>query len=513
MRKTKLKLNRKYLKIAGIILLILVLPLTLLLVRQVQNYRSQAALPDRIEAEGGVLSSSGVTKQSDSNASGGQFVRFNSSSSPDPTPLPPPNSEEYGPRYDLYGAGANGNFPAFPSGNNVVVMPTSVKTTSDVADAMANFINSQPDGTIVVFDSSGGGSDYGSGTEYIINHDIHIDAGGTSDRMIGIVLWGYNTRIRTTANGSLSPSRANDIFNFFGGGFEDFWIRGFQLRGSHPSASTYNAYIGDKGHGISGSSYNGMHILDCDFEDMRADNLYFNQADITLSPHYSSWPSGAYPRDLELGWNRFGANGRMGITIQQFTGLHIHDNILEDAGLSGFASEDTIHNPIKNKRDMLFERNLVRRWTWYLDPNRSSYGFYERALKIITLADRVNDVSNIKIIDNRFEFGNAGLGNPSAEQQVLGKVVSDPNSGAARARAVSVPAPWRNLNDTVTVQGLEFSRNEFAFEPDQLDSYVLNFGKVNSLIIKDNDLQGMPVRILQSPGYVFSGNGSSQVFQ
>ena len=57
------KPTKKHLKILGIIILILILPLTILLVRQVQNYRTQAALPNNLETEQGVLSSSGVTKK------------------------------------------------------------------------------------------------------------------------------------------------------------------------------------------------------------------------------------------------------------------------------------------------------------------------------------------------------------------------------------------------------------------------------------------------------------------
>ena len=67
--KDRLKVNKKNLKIIGIAVIILALPLTLLLVYQTQNQRSSAASPDQLETEAGVLSSSGVTKQNDSQAS------------------------------------------------------------------------------------------------------------------------------------------------------------------------------------------------------------------------------------------------------------------------------------------------------------------------------------------------------------------------------------------------------------------------------------------------------------
>jgi len=62
------------------------LPITILLVRDTTNLLSRAAFPDQLETESGILSSSGVTKQSHSGASRGSYVLFNKSSGPTPTP-------------------------------------------------------------------------------------------------------------------------------------------------------------------------------------------------------------------------------------------------------------------------------------------------------------------------------------------------------------------------------------------------------------------------------------------
>jgi len=80
--KDRLRVNKKNLKIIGIAVILLALPMTLYTVYRIQNTASRAAAPDKLETESGVLSSSGVTKQSDSNASGGQFILFNTDSSP-----------------------------------------------------------------------------------------------------------------------------------------------------------------------------------------------------------------------------------------------------------------------------------------------------------------------------------------------------------------------------------------------------------------------------------------------
>lgn len=422
---------------------------------------------------------------------------------------PPPSGR--GPRYDLYGAGAGGNFPAYPTiGGSTVMMPTSVLSASNVGAAIAAFVNAQANGTTIVWDSSGGGTDYGAGTDYVIDRAAQINAGSGVLRS-GVIHHMYNTRIRNTNMSTLSVNRENDILAFFGGGFADYWIMGGTFRGAHTNAGTHNAYVGDRGHGISMWSYDGFHIIDCDFEDVRCDNLYFSQGNIAVSPHYFAYSGGAYPRDLELGWCRFGANGRMGVTIQQFSGLDVHDCIFEDAGLSGFASEDDILNALAYKRDLTFDNNIVRRANWDLNPSLPAGGRYERLLKIGTEIVGVDVVSNLVFTNNRWEFGLAGLGNPSEELAVLGEVLSSPNTGAARARAVGVPAPWKVLSELVTIDGLEFTNNETVFESDQLDSYVLNFSKVSDLVVTDNDLQGMQVRILQSPGYTFERNGTSTV--
>lgn len=93
--KERLKLNRfskKQLELIGIIILLLAVPLILILINRVQNYKGSAAAPDKLETEAGTLSSSGVSKQSDTGASGGQYVVFNQSNAPTPTIPPITNS-------------------------------------------------------------------------------------------------------------------------------------------------------------------------------------------------------------------------------------------------------------------------------------------------------------------------------------------------------------------------------------------------------------------------------------
>jgi len=86
--KNLLKNNKVLFGIISLGILAFALPITLLLIRDSQDLRSSAAAPDQLESEAGVLSSSGVSTQSDSGASGGNYVLFTRSQTGTPTPEP-----------------------------------------------------------------------------------------------------------------------------------------------------------------------------------------------------------------------------------------------------------------------------------------------------------------------------------------------------------------------------------------------------------------------------------------
>jgi hypothetical protein len=73
--KNRPKVNKKYLKITGFLILFLALPLTLILIRQTQDSRSSAAAPDMLEVETGTLNSNAQVVI-DTTASGGKYVTF-----------------------------------------------------------------------------------------------------------------------------------------------------------------------------------------------------------------------------------------------------------------------------------------------------------------------------------------------------------------------------------------------------------------------------------------------------
>lgn len=86
--------HKTILKLFLIALLFIATVLTVSISQKQQNITQKAASPDQLEAEGGVLGGN-ATIISDTNASGGQSVRFSASAptqNPSPTPTPTPTS-------------------------------------------------------------------------------------------------------------------------------------------------------------------------------------------------------------------------------------------------------------------------------------------------------------------------------------------------------------------------------------------------------------------------------------
>ena len=208
----RLKINKGRLKIIGILLLLLMLPLTLIIVRYSQDLRSSAAAPDQLETESGVLSSSGVSKQSDSGASGGQFVRFDQSTVPTPTPNPNVIYTDYN-------------------------VPSNIDATgaTDVTTALNNWIATVPNGTStkhtrIVFPQN---------AVYMLSRGILIT--GRSH----VTFWGNGTTIKVNPNAT-GPYQYTSAFNVgwrYGGSptagissgqsNTDIRITGFSGRASH----------------------------------------------------------------------------------------------------------------------------------------------------------------------------------------------------------------------------------------------------------------------------------------
>ena len=74
--KDRLKTHKTLLGILILGITALILPIILLVARDITNLGTQAALPGSLEAEAGSITT-GANVQNDSNASGGQYILFN----------------------------------------------------------------------------------------------------------------------------------------------------------------------------------------------------------------------------------------------------------------------------------------------------------------------------------------------------------------------------------------------------------------------------------------------------
>ena len=272
----KLNVNKNYLKIVGVVILLLAFPLTLILIKQTQDQRSSAAAADKLEVEGGTLSSTGVTKQSDSNASGGQYVEL--SQPIRPTPTSSPSTTGRGPRLA----------PAVPTGNNVYIIPSSIPNngTGDTGPTISAWLKSLPQGSIAVFTSSNTqgykhAANLPNATYRLSSNGIEVPP--------GITLWGYGTKIKLETPGTQFSHAA---FSMFPQGRMD--IRGFEVQGVNQNAGTTTAHDVDRQHGIAmaiagGSNSNiSAHIVDMWVHHTWSDAFYVAGWEILILPRPAS---------------------------------------------------------------------------------------------------------------------------------------------------------------------------------------------------------------------------------
>ncbi len=122
----KNRLIKKYVTL-GILFLTITLPITLFQVSQNQDNRSSAAAADKLEAEGGVLGGN-ATKQTDTNASGGNYIQFGQNVSLCPEANPNDNLADDA---ALQTCLNKGGIIAFTKGNPGYIIATGIVITKD----------------------------------------------------------------------------------------------------------------------------------------------------------------------------------------------------------------------------------------------------------------------------------------------------------------------------------------------------------------------------------------------
>ena len=423
-------MSRKLL-IVGSLLIILALPITLILVKQRQDQRSSAAAPDKLETEGGVLSSAGVSKQSDSGASGGQYVSFTSQSS---SSTPTPSSQTgYGPR----------PAPTTPTGSNVYTVPSGIDGSgnSNVSAALQNFVNSVPSGTssnpsIIVFPT---------GKIYQINPGINL-----SNRS-NLTFWGYGATLRPLGPGTDSASSAFRFFNS-----DNMKILGFTIRGNHTDMSTLSDGESLMGIYLRDDSDNA-EVADNRIIDVHADGIFVY---VFGQPACDNW---------NFHHNLIENPGRMGITTNEGSGK-IEYNIIRGVAMFSIDSED--QNPSnpknggnKNLGPVVIANNWFDGWEQYDRYSThavvSDYGI-----------ENFETIHDITIENNLFTGGD--MGTRSIEYDDTDGMISF----------------WGNTPKTNMI----IRNNTFNLPSNQRSGWAIRLNYINGGVVSGNVIPGQTVQ-------------------
>lgn len=451
------------------------------------------------------------------------------------TQPPPPGLATAGPRFDLYGAGASGDFPAvgervwetdtapwngaskaWTTGNRVYVVPATAAASPSALGSW--IINSVPDGasstdpTYVVFDRSHAGdssTQYGAGTLYGFSSSIPI----VSTRVFhNVVFWGYNSKLQFSGAG-------NPLFWFDGGGLENVRILGFEIAGWLPDLTGYNDPASER-RCISVTSYSGLKIMDCYLHnagDWIALEAWYAGA------HYWGWAHGPYSNDCVIAFNEGAHSGNQGILQNQGWNVNIHHNIFRQSRQSLYDQEDPVDSatgaPSRRLVNLTIADNEFRLWSMQLPrPDGNTLDGCAITFTRWYPNDRpsVDTRENVQILRNAFYDGPGGSGNPVVEAAVLGNAVADdPQSVANRGRfciRISMASADDTVNKSITVSGNVSYLPSWAVALNGISRYwgsLQNWAE-GPIVISDNNFQDMDWRMGNvTPTITWSSNGSS----
>jgi hypothetical protein len=503
------KLSKKQLKIVGLVLLLLALPLTLSTLYFIQDNRSRAALPNQLESEAGVLSSSGVNKQSDSGASGGQYVKFTKSTS---GPTPTPSQGGLGPR----------PAPSEPT-QNVYIVPNSIDGTgnTEVSSQLLQFINSVPNGS----NGSYNIIRFPAGKIYRLNYALDIQ------NKSYITFWGYETsnqpKAKLIANANagdgLPGSHNRSVFRTGIGNQAAHHIKflGFEVEGRNSKAGTYEAapWTGNGGNEAWHFINSWGAVTDIEVADTYVHNMYSDAISILPDPVY--FPNNQ-PDRWSIHHNRFEGMGRQGISTGAGDDHSYTHNIIRDAGLNSIDFEDSFNEWNgtvlgRTVRRLNISDNLFENWAWgirvddYLATGNPSYGnltnwnlpsgvfFFAGAIHYTFTGIGQSGIGNsmsisddIKIERNLFKGGPRGIGG-----------LEFARCNTHQAAVMFNPSSYKT--------NLLLKDNRFEMLPELQCAHGIKINNAHGLGIINNYLPGMAIEIKNSTGLNQSGNTTSGI--
>lgn len=450
-----------------------------------------------------------------------------------------PEPDTYGPRYDLYGTGALGNYPALgtiPSGtsidwtaSNVRVVPDSVWNAANLRNALHAWLNDTsavPNGasaaspTYVVFDRSHDGEDstqYGAGTLYTLAGNIGLEAATWTTVRRNIVFWGYNSKIKFTTPGSGRIGMGM-------GGYENIYILGFEIEGPGSGSMSYwdNGFNGAQewDRALFVTSFHDMKMLDC-YVHHGAQMLHLSEYGLGASgnyQHYDGWAHGPYASGFELAYCEGSDSMNQLVVVNQGWNIDIHHNYLHDVRQKVFDAEDWNRNPVDSPAfrivNLTIRDNHFGDWSWQM-PEAQGHTFsqvsFEQFLAHSGLPSRIASYENVRIENNWFDGQMRGLGNHAAEVDVLGYCASC--SAATNVPiALSVPQPWGVSYAVPKLSGFVVSNNTSTYPSWITDYSGIRFNWCvfangpGGITVQGNDFQGMGFRILSTSTINWSNN-------
>jgi hypothetical protein len=338
----------------------------------------------------------------------------------------PPPTGSAGPRYgkSTWPNRTSTTWPTFPTGSNVKYVPASVAADADPAAALQTWLMSStnvPDGTasvptIVVFDSSGGGTTWGSGTTYNLNKRIQMGTVGVTRNYIQ--LWMYNVRFNQSRTSAISgDDRYSAFFNFRYGGIKGWRFFGGEFNGPNNLYHSWNTRSAgsEYGHAISiWAAWTDIQVMDTYIHNICGDAIYTSSGGPAQTTQ--DWAGTGKPIGLEIAYNHIDGTGRQGITPNHGQQINIHHNIIEYVAIYPIDAEDESpgNGTWQVFKDVSITDNIIRNWGVYITQST----IWEPAaisFRRVVGDEFYSPIQNFTISRNRFEGGAFGSGNPTAE--------------------------------------------------------------------------------------------------
>lgn len=371
--------------------------------------------------------------------------------------------------------------PAQPTGPAVKVIGVdtiAVDDTgaTDVTAKLQGILNALNDGDILVF-AQGDPDGYVHGVDSPIS-TYRISAALTLTMPNNVTLWGYGTRIRQYAGGSVN------IFTMLRHGMSGLTVAGFDLYGSNSAFSrTTNIYTGQSGEGGMGVSFLRRHsntvIEDCWIHHVCGDGIY------QAGWKSIDWNGMQY---ITVRYNRIEDCKRQGITNNVGLDWLIAYNVLGNQGGFNIDAEDvkgTDPGQVLPKLSCTIEYNTFEPTTWA----RSTFG---RVVHIVTASGWNDDDGPPNYSQlGPFVFRNntiTGLGIPSVWAGDLANL----HWYYRTRRSAAYVGTW---SDYDRPQDVSITGNDFAIPVAEQSAsvYVVVARAIDGLTITGNDLNSTSI--------------------